>query len=83
MEWNAQAENRLTELRLKELYGTLTSAEQAELETTLRALDLEESQVLAESARRIEENISLLQARVQALQSKNEELARLLEQYES
>jgi hypothetical protein len=82
MEWNSKAEKRLTELRLKELSGTLTSNEQTELDEMITALDLEESNTLAENTSRWLKEESLIRAKLQVLQDDNEDLARLLAQQE-
>jgi hypothetical protein len=82
MEWNSKVEKRLTELRLKELASTLTTDEQTELDGMLMALDLEESQMLAESTIRWQEEEAPIRAKLQMLQADNEELVRLLAQQE-
>jgi hypothetical protein len=82
MEWNPKVEKRLTELRMKELAGTLTADEQTELNSMLMTLDLEESQMLAETTIRWQKEEALMRAKLQMLQADNEDLARLLAQQE-
>lgn len=82
MEWNAEAQARFDQLRLRELAGALTPQEEAELAALVAGLEADEARCLAPAAERLRAEHEALRERLRALQAENEELARLLSQQE-
>jgi len=82
MNWNAQMQTRLDELRAGELAGTLTDQEQAELAELTKVLEADEARHLAPTIARMREEQMALREQLRALQADNEELAKLLNQLE-
>ncbi len=74
--------NRLLELRLKELEGSLTAAEAEELANLITAIEAEETATLAPAMATLEAEQEALRERLHNLQTENEELAKLLNQQE-
>lgn len=79
---NDALNTRFSELRLKELKGTLTAAETEQLANLFKQLEDEEAAVLAPAVAAMRaEQVALRQRLLQA-QTENEELASLLNQQE-
>jgi len=82
MEWTIESEARLTELRQRELSGTLNKVEEAELAVLMAAIETDEAAQLASSFTRISSEQAFMQSRLRTLQTDNEALASLLNQQE-
>lgn len=82
MIWNYDTERRFTDLRLRELSGTLTETEQKELEQMLDAVDLAEGESLREITERWQSERKHLQEKLRQMEKENDELLHLLVQQE-
>lgn len=82
MEWTIELEDRLTELRQRELSGILNKVEEAELTELMAALETDEATQLASSFAGISSEQAFMQFKLRALQTDNEALARILNQQE-
>ncbi len=80
MIWTKDDQARLDRLRADELAGTLTADEKVELGNLMARVESEEAQVLAPEMDRLRAEASELQSEFDAVQRRNEELARLLAQ---
>lgn len=83
MIWTADHQARLNLLRHKELAGTLLPPEQTELADLMAQVEQEEAGALAPTLDALRERVRAQELELSALQSKNEELARLLAQQRS
>ena len=83
MSWTKDSQARLDRLRNKELAGTLTAPERGELEALMAQIEAEEAQALAPAMGRLRAEVGELEQELSALQSTNEELARLLAQQQA
>lgn len=82
MEWNEQLTDRFDELRLKQLAGELTVAEQEELSQLIQTVQVNETRLLVAYFDRVAaENVGL-QTKLQAVQDENEALGQLAIQQE-
>lgn len=82
MNWNAKMQTRLDQLRAGELAGTLTAEEEAELTKLGEILEMDEAQRFAPAFTRLRTEQAALREKLKALQTGNEELAKLLHQQE-
>ena len=82
MNWTAEMQTRLDQLRASELGGTLTAEEEAELAKLVAMLEAEEAQRFAPAFTRLRAEQEALRERLRVLQTDNEELAKLLHQQE-
>jgi len=82
MAWNAETQCHFDSLRERQLNGELSAAEQHELDALLAALDAEEASYLAPAIARRDQELHQAEARLAALQIRNEELAALARQHE-
>jgi hypothetical protein len=82
MNWNAEMQARLDQLRASELAGALAAEEEAELTKLIEMLEAEEAQRLAPAFIRLHAEQATLREKLRALQTGNEELAKLLHQQE-
>ena len=82
MDWNDKQQARFDELRQRELAGSLTPAEQSELDTLIARLTQAADEVLSPAVARLQIEQAELQERLQRRQHENEELAKLLHQQE-
>lgn len=82
MEWNAEKQARLTELRRRELAGRLTEVEKEELAAAMAKIEQEESRYLAPTIEKMRAEQAILEERLQNLHTDNEALAKLLNQQE-
>jgi hypothetical protein len=79
MSWTKDNQARLDRLRAKELDGTLSGTEQAELAALMAQVEAEEAQVLAPAMNRLRGEMG----EFDDVQSENEEVARLLAQQQA
>ena len=82
MTWTAEQQARLDELRTRELAGILTTDEQTLLDEMIKALEAQEARDLAPATARLRAEQAALRERLNALETENEALARLLNQQE-
>jgi hypothetical protein len=80
MSWTKETQARLDHLREKELAGALTAAEQPELAALMALVEGEDTQSLAPATTRLRDDVEALIQEVRSVESRNEELARLLAQ---
>ena len=80
MSWTKETQARLDHLREQELAGALTAAEQPELAAFMAEVETEEAQALAPAMTRLRDDVEALTEEVRGVESRNEELARLLAQ---
>ena len=80
MSWTKETQAKLDHLREKELAGALTATEQAELAALVAEVEAEEAQSLAPAMTRLRDDVEALTQEVRSVESRNEELARLLAQ---
>ena len=80
MSWTKEMQARLDHLRDKELAGALTAAEASELAALMATVEEEEAQTLAPAMTHLRDNVEALIGEVRGVESRNEELARLLAQ---
>ncbi len=78
--WTPEIEQRFTELRLRQLSGNLTEAEQKELAEIRALVEVAESQATAAALKRLESEQAVLQNVLENLQTENKELVQLLNQ---
>lgn len=83
MSWTKDRQATLDRLRDKELAGTLTGPEQAELAALLAQVEAEEAQVLAPAMGHLRAEVGALEQELCEVQGENEELARLLAQQQN
>jgi chromosome segregation ATPase len=83
MSWTNDDQTRLNRLRNKELAGTLTAGEQAELASLMGQVEAEEAQALAPEMNRLRAEIGDVQHELAKLAGGNEELARLMGQQQA
>jgi predicted nuclease with TOPRIM domain len=82
MNWNAEMQSRLDQLRANELTGTSTAEEKVELAKLIEILEAEEARQLAPALTRLRVEQAALREKLLALQANNEDLAKLLHQQE-
>ncbi len=82
LEWTKELEERFTNLRRRELSGTLSAAEEIELTKLIAAIEADESALLAQTIARMHSEQLAMHLRLQALQGDNENLAKVLNQQE-
>jgi len=82
MHWNAEKQTQFDQLRARELAGTLTAAEAAELAELVATLEADEARRYAPAVERVRAEQAALRERLRKLQTENEELATLLNQQE-
>lgn len=80
MSWTKETQAKLDHLREKELRGALTAAEQPELAALVAEVEAEEAQYLAPAMTHLREDVEALIHEKRGVESRNEELARLLAQ---
>jgi hypothetical protein len=78
--WTPEIEERFTELRLRQLSGNLTEAEQEELAEMRAVIELIESEITVSALKRLESEQAAMQKVVDDLQVENHELVQLLNQ---
>src|SRR4051812_26251074 len=78
MSWTKEMQARLDHLRDKELAGALTAAEASELAALMATVEEEEAQALAPAMTRLRDDVEALSREVRGVETRNEELARLL-----
>ncbi len=83
MNWTKESQARLDSLRQKELAGTLTEPEHAELAGLMAEVEADEARTLAPAMHRLRTEVGELEREIGAVQGENEELARLLAQQQS
>lgn len=81
-EYSETEADRLLELRLKDLEGSLTAAEAEELANLMASLEAEEATTLAPAMATLQSEQEALRERLHKLQTENDELAKLLGQQE-
>lgn len=82
MKWTEEVATRFSELRQKELAGTLSTEEKGELATLFAVLEADEKQYLAGAMTRLREEDALIQAQIEKRQQENMELAHIISQQE-
>ena len=82
MNWNAEMQTRFDQLRARELAGTLLAQEEAELMELVATLEADEARRLAPALAQMRAEQRGLREQLRALQTENEELAKLLGQQE-
>lgn len=82
LEWTKAIEERFTNLRRRELSGTLSAAEEIELAKLIAAIEADESTLLVQTVERMSSEQLAMRLRLQALQNDNENLAKVLNQQE-
>jgi hypothetical protein len=82
MEWNAEKQTRLTELRRRELAGRLAEEEKTELADIMAEIEQQEAHYLIPAVEKMRLEQTMLEARLQNLHTDNEALAKLLNQQE-
>ncbi len=83
MSWTKETQARMDDLRDKELTGTLTSREQAELAGLMAQVEAEEARTLAPAVARLRTEVTDLEEGLAKVQDENKELARVLAQQQS
>jgi hypothetical protein len=83
MSFTKDSQARLDCLRNKELAGTLTEPERAELAALMAQVEAEEAVVFAPAMNRLRAELGELAHELDTLQRENEELARLLAQQQA
>jgi hypothetical protein len=83
MNWTKDSQARLDSLRQKELAGTLTEPEQAELADLMAQVEADEARALAPAMHRLRGEVGDLERELGVVQGENEELARLLAQQQA
>ena len=76
--WTLETEQRFTELRLRQLSGILTEAEQQELTAIQAKVEEIEAATVAPALKRLESEQHVLQKNLENLQTDNTELVQLL-----
>lgn len=82
MKWTAEVAERFSELRQKELAGTLSAEEKDELAALFAVIEADEKLYLAGAMTRLREEDALLQAQIEKRQQENMELAHIISQQE-
>ncbi|MBI3913912.1 MAG: hypothetical protein HY327_06970 [Chloroflexi bacterium] len=82
MNWNVEMQSRFDQLRAAELAGRLTPREESELTKLVAILEADEAHHLAPAITQMRAEQTALREQLHALQSENEELAKLLSQQE-
>jgi hypothetical protein len=82
MNWNETKQSRFDELRMRELAGTITPAEQTELSQLINMLETEEVELLAPALQKTQDRQHELQEKLDQKQREAEQLTRLLQQQE-
>jgi hypothetical protein len=80
MSWTQETQARLDHLREKELAGALPAAEKFELAALMAEVEAEEARALAPEMTRLRDDVEALGQEVRGVESRNEDLARLLAQ---
>jgi chromosome segregation ATPase len=78
--WTPEIEQRYTELRLRQLSGSLTSAEVKELSEIRAMVAVVEAEIAEPALQKLEIQQAALQDRLAHLQAENSELVQLLNQ---
>jgi len=73
----------MDDLRGKELTGTLTGPEQAELASLMAQVEADEARTLGPAVARLRTEVTDLEEKLAVVQDENRELARLLAQQQS
>lgn len=82
MEWTEETQRRFDELRQRELAGPFGEAEQRELTTLYAALEADEARSLGPTIERMGRAQQAVDTELVARQTRNEELATLVQQQE-
>jgi predicted nuclease with TOPRIM domain len=82
MYWSNEKQAQFDDLRQRELAGTLSTADQQELESLTAMLTQAADMALLPAIERLQSELVELEARLQQRQDENEELAKLLHQQE-
>lgn len=82
MEWNDTHQKRFDELRIRDLSGTLTAEEQAELAAGYAFLEQEEKLYLEPAIAQMDVEQAAMRERLEMVQADNEKLANLFYQQE-
>ncbi len=83
MSWTKDDQSKLDHLRGKELSGTLTEAEQAELAALMARIEAEEAAVLAPEMARLRAEAGDLATELASVEAENEQLAQLMAQQQA
>ncbi|AGP33217.1 hypothetical protein SCE1572_01085 [Sorangium cellulosum So0157-2] len=83
MSWTKDDQSRLDRLRDKELSGTLTEPEQAELAALMARIEAEEAALLAPEMARLRAEAGDVAAELARVESENEQLAQLMAQQQA
>jgi hypothetical protein len=83
MSWTNDEQARLDLLRSKELAGTLTDSDQAELAGLMARVEAEEAAALAPEMGRLRDAVAATADEIRRVEAENEELARLLAQQQA
>lgn len=83
MSWTKEDQNKLDRLRGKELGGTLTEPEQAELAALMTRVEAEEAAMLAPEMDRLRVESGDLSAELGRVEDENERLAQLMAQQQA
>lgn len=83
MSWTEEDQSKLDRLRGKELAGTLTEPEQAELAALMARVEADEAAVLAPEMARLRAEARELAAELASVQGENEQLAHLMAQQQA
>ncbi|MFO7538177.1 MAG: hypothetical protein R6X32_08955 [Chloroflexota bacterium] len=78
--WTPETEQRYTELRLRQLSGNLTPAEEKELSKIRAMVAVVEAEITTPALQKLESEQAALQNRLDSLQAENSELVQLLDQ---
>jgi len=82
MSWTAEQQELFDALRARELSGTLTVTEQAQLEKLYALLGAEEALYLSPAIAQMKVDQTVLREKLESVQTENEALGRLLSQQE-
>lgn len=82
MKWSDEKQAQFDELRQRELTGTISDAEQHELEALTNMLTQIADEALLPANERLQRELTELETRLKERQDENEELAKLLHQQE-
>ncbi|MGK3967792.1 hypothetical protein WMF38_26925 [Sorangium sp. So ce118] len=83
MSWTKDDQSKLDLLRGKELSGTLTEPEQAELAALMARIEAEEAALLAPEMARLRAEAGDVAAELARVESENEQLAQLMAQQQA
>jgi ABC-type phosphate transport system auxiliary subunit len=78
--WTPEIEQRYTELRLRQLSGNLTPAEEKELSKIRAIVAVVEAEITTPALQKLEAEQAALQNRLASLQAENSEMVQLLNQ---